>query len=459
MLPRLFPTKKSDSILHPYRDGLVFGFYNAFTWQVVISTPMVLFIQWLGGSSSQVGTAYSFVFLLMALQIVSTVFFPRFGYRRVMLSGWGTRTLFVALPILLAWMAPANGGGGGWRVTAMVVCVFCFCLLRALGQAAFAPWIMTLLTPEKCGRYFAADQYVAAVGGVFTLVVCTLLFWVMPTREALMSAYGFALIGSVAAVWYLRKMPDSEKPAPVSVRQLLRSMGEYVSQPSLFREYVMLSILFAGLMTPVPPFSAYYLKAVPHLTEGRIMVLEICRYGGAILAAGLMQTRLDRHGARPYLVASALAHVVVASYWGWALWHGQVQLWALCGVYLLLGGASAACIAANLNYVAKITPAASRTLMVTLQAVGLALGGGVSALAWGYLLKRTGPDGLPTMNVTAFGVMMGAVFVMAIVLAWKMARLPESKDGPHDPLPLGSFILRPFRAMPYVGQLLPPERK
>lgn len=427
MLPRLFPTKESDPILHPYRCGLVFGFFNAFTWQVVISTPMVLFLQWLGASSFQVGLAYSFVFLLMALQVVSTVLLPRFGFRHLMLAGWGTRALFVALPILIAWLAPVQGGSGGWRVYALVLCVFFFCLLRAIGQAAFAPWIMALLTPEKCGRYFAADQYVSATGGVLTLVGCTLLFWTLPVREALMAAYGFALIGSVAAVWYLREMPDAARPPAVSMAGLLRGMARHLSEPSLYRGYVGLSVIFAAMMTPVPPFSAYYLKAVPHLSEGRIMMLEICRYGGAIIMAGIMQTRLDRHGARRYLVAAALAHGAVAMYWGWALVRGEVQVVALCVVYLLLGGAMAACVAGNLNFLAKITAPADRTLMVTLHAGAIALGGGLSALVWGYILKRVGADGAPTINVTAFGALMAVVFAAAVFLAWRMARLPETK--------------------------------
>jgi MFS family permease len=406
---------------------LVFGFFNAFTWQVVISTPMVLFLQWLGASSFQVGLAYSFVFLLMALQVASTVLFPRYGYRKVMLSGWSTRTLFIALPILLAWFAPAQGASGGWRVYAMVACVFFFCLLRAIGQAGFAPWIMALLTPEKCGRYFAADQYVSAAGGVLTLVVCTLLFKVMPVRDALMSAYGFALVGSVAAVWYLRQMPDSERPASVSVGGTLREMWRHVTKPSLYREYVVLSVFFAGMMTPVSPFSAYYLKAVPHFSEWQIMMLEMFRYGGAIVVAGLMQTRLDRHGARPYLVASALAHVAVATYWGWALWQGEVSIVVLCAMYLLLGGAMAASVAGNLNYLAQITPSTDRTLMVTLHAGAIALGGGLSALVWGFILKRVGADGGPTINVTAFGVLMATIFVMGLFLAWRIGRLIESK--------------------------------
>ena len=69
MLPRIIPTEKSDPVLYPYRWGLVFGFFNALTWQVAISTPMVLFVHWLGGTPVQVGLAYSVIFVLTPVQI------------------------------------------------------------------------------------------------------------------------------------------------------------------------------------------------------------------------------------------------------------------------------------------------------------------------------------------------------------------------------------------------------
>jgi MFS family permease len=101
---------------------------------------------------------------------------------------------------------------------------------------------------------------------------------------------------------------------------------------------------------------------------------------------------------------------------------------ALFVVYGLVGGAQAACIAGNLNYVAKITPTAERTLMVTFQAAAIALGGGLSALLWGYILKHGGAKGgAPTINATAFGVLMAAVFVTGIFLVWRMARMPAPK--------------------------------
>ena len=100
-MPSLVPTTKSDPELAPYRAGLLFGFFNALTWQIGIGTPMVLFAERLGASSFQVGLAYSFVFLLTPVQVAATTLLPRFGFKRVTLGGWGVRSgdLTPSLPI------------------------------------------------------------------------------------------------------------------------------------------------------------------------------------------------------------------------------------------------------------------------------------------------------------------------------------------------------------------------
>ena len=83
----LFPTAKSDPELVPFRPGLIFAFFNALAWQIGIGTPMVLFAEQLGASPFQVGLAYSFVFVLTPVQIVSTALLPRYGFKAVMLGG------------------------------------------------------------------------------------------------------------------------------------------------------------------------------------------------------------------------------------------------------------------------------------------------------------------------------------------------------------------------------------
>jgi MFS family permease len=120
--------------------------------------------------------------------------------------------------------------------------------------------------------------------------------------------------------------------------------------------------------------------------------------------------------------------VAVAAYWGWALWLDKLNMPALFVVYWLVGGAQAACVAGNLNFLAKITPPAERTLMVTFQAAAIAMGGGLSALLWGYILKRGGvTGGTPAIDVTAFGVLMAAIFATGVFLVWRLARMPDTK--------------------------------
>lgn len=450
MLPRIIPTQKSDPVLYPYRWGLVFGFFNALTWQVAISTPMVLFVHWLGGTSRQVGLAYSFIFILTPVQILSTALLPRYGFRRVMLSGWAARGLFVAIPVVLALLAPHFTGS--WASNALVGCVFFFCLLRAIGQSAFAPWIYSLLPGDASGRYFAADQYVSGIGGAITLLVCVALFACWPMQQALFAAYIIALTGSAVSYFALRRMPDGEKPSKTSVKEIVRDMPRHMLRPSLFREYLWLSVLFAVIATPIPPFSAYYLQAVLRFPEGRIMAFEVCRYLGVILAAGVMQTRIERHGAKPFLVGAAFAHAVIAGYWWFALRGEWTNLFGLGAAYFMVGASTAALIAANLNYLAKITPAEDRTLMVSVHGAVIACFGGLAAAILGFLLKR-GSDSA-AMSLAGFQWFYISVFASALFLAWRIVRLPEQTTGNFDVLAVGSAILRPFRAMPYLGALI-----
>src|SRR3954465_5669800 len=134
-MPSLFPTAKSDPELLPFRPGLTFAFFNALAWQIGIGTPMVLFAEQLGASPAQVGLAYSFVFVLTPVQIVSTALLPRFGFKALMLGGWRTRSLFLGVPAALAIFVLA-WGERSWMVQALVGSVFCFCVFRSIGAAS-----------------------------------------------------------------------------------------------------------------------------------------------------------------------------------------------------------------------------------------------------------------------------------------------------------------------------------
>jgi hypothetical protein len=78
-----------------------------------------------------------------------------------MLGGWRTRSFFLAVPILLA--ALALRGEQPWMVNALVWSVFFFCLFRSIGAASGISWFYAILPEGARGRYFASDQFAAAV--------------------------------------------------------------------------------------------------------------------------------------------------------------------------------------------------------------------------------------------------------------------------------------------------------
>jgi MFS family permease len=455
-MPTIFPTQKNDPELYSVRSGLVFGFFNALTWQVAIGTPMVLFAEQLGATPLQVGLAYSFVFTLTPIQILSTALLPKYGFRKVMLSGWGTRSIFLSIPLVLLFLAP--GGVEGWMVHALVWSVFFFCFCRSVGAASFVPWMYALLPEGARGKYFSSDQYVSGIGGVITLIACAALFAFLPIYTALIVQYSIALVGSTLSYFALAKLPDTEKPTAISLGSVLRDTPRHMLKPSIFRTYLWLAVLFAVISTPLSPFAAYYLKAVPKLPASQIMGFEVCRFLGVIVVAAFMKSRVDRFGAKPFLVASAALHVAVAIYWWCYLrfdWH---MLWPFYGLYFFVGFAASAWTSANLGYLPKITPEAERTLMVSVQTAVTACIGGFSPVVWGMFLKNGEGSAI---DVPIFQLFFISVLVGGVFLTWRVSKLPEKTDVPVQPLFIGSAsaILRPLRAASYLINLVEPPRK
>ena len=450
----LFPTTKSDPELAPFRPGLVFAFFNALAWQIGIGTPMVLFAEQLGASPFEVGLAYSFVFVLTPVQIVSTALLPRYGFKALMLGGWRTRSFFLGVPAIIALVALR--GEQPWMVRALVGSVFFFCLFRSIGAASGTSWFYAILPEKVRGRYFASDQFVSAIAGVGTLLASAALFALLPVYWALLVQYVIALIGSSVSYYSLKKLPDAERPTSISLRTVLRDTPRHLFKTSTFRTYVWLAVGCAILATPIPPFSAYYLKAEGDFSTGEIMLFEVLRYLGVMVAAWIIRRRIDTTGARPFFLLALGSYTLVGVFWWLFLENGFGGIPGIMASYFVVGFGAATWGIANLNYLPQIITSEERTLAVSVHGAVTACIGGVSPVLWGAFLKSS--DG-PTrgLNVDVFQWFFVSVVVGAIVISYWLVRLPEEKGHPVEPILIGNAILRPFRAMTYLVNLVEPR--
>lgn len=454
----VFPTAKSDPELFPFRPGLTFAFFNALAWQIGIGTPMVLFAEELGATPFQVGLAYSFVFVLTPLQIVSTALLPRYGFKALMLGGWRTRSFFLGVPALLAVLAMQ--GVQSWMLGAMIWSVFFFCVFRSIGAASGTSWFYAILPERVRGRYFASDQFVSAVAGVGTLLASAALFALLPIYAALLAQYAIALIGSTISYYSLKKLPDAERPRSISLRTVLRDTPRHLFRRSSFRSYVWLAVACAVLATPIPPFAAYYLKVGAKLSTGQIMLFEVLRYCGVMVAAWVIRRRIDVTGARPFFLLALGLYALVAIYWWFYLENGFGGIAGVFAAYFLLGLGAATWAISNLNYLPKIVSGEERTLAVSIHGAVTAFIGGLSPVVWGLFLKAGDAAGRG-MSPHVFQWFFVTVLVGAVVLSSLLARLPEDKAQPVEPILIGNAILRPFQAVTYLVNLveLRPPRK
>ena len=448
----LFPTAKSDPELAPYRAGLLFGFFNALTWQIAIGTPMVLFAERLGATSFQVGLVYSFVFLLTPVQVAATALLPHFGFKRVTLGGWGIRSFFLMVPIWLALLAPATGRP--WMVTTLIWSVFFFCLFRSIGAAAMTTWFMGLLPPKLRGRYFASDQFFSGIAGVGALIACAALFALLPMYTALLVQYVIALVGSTLSYYSLKRLPDIAKPAAISLGSVLRDTPRLMFTPSEFRRYLWLAVWYAVITTPIPPFAAYYLKVGAHLSPGQIMQFEVMRYSGVIVGAWLIRRRIDAVGARPFFLLSLGLVAVSATIWWLFLRNVLGGTVVMSGIYFVIGLGAVCWNIANLNYLPKVAPAGERALFISIHGAAIACIGGCAPILWGLVLKSTGPDGAPGIDNALFQWFFASVVVCASILSVLFARLREDTKTHVDPIIIGNAVLNPFRAASYLVNLI-----
>ena len=453
-MPSLFPTTKNDPELAPFRPGLVFAFFNALAWQIGIGTPMVLFAEQLGATPLEVGLAYSFVFVLTPVQIVSTALLPRYGFKALMLGGWRTRSFFLGVPAVLAVLA--FQGEQPWMVKALVASVFFFCLFRSIGAASGTSWFYAILPEAARGRYFASDQFVSAIAGVGTLLASAALFALLPVYWALLVQYAIALIGSSISYYALKRLPDAERPTSISLRTVIRDTPRHLFRASTFRSYVWLAVGCAVVATPLPPFSAYYLKVGPRFSSGQIMLFEVLRYLGVMVAAWVIRRRIDTTGARPFFLLALGNYTAVGVFWWFFLETGFGGVPGITAAYFLLGLGAATWGIANLNYLPQIISAEERTLAVSVHGAVTACIGGLSPIVWGVFLK-SGEGAARGINADVFQWFFVTVVVGSILISYRLVRLPEEKGHPVEPILIGNAILRPFRAMTYLVNLVEPR--
>src|SRR5215468_12253290 len=186
-------------------NAFVFSFFNALSFQIVLSSPMVLYARTLGASATVLGIIAGMMPLLVIFQIPAASYIPRLGFKRFVFAGWGTRVMFIFAMALV----PLTGGflDARNRLGLMLMLLFCFNLSRGISSCAWLPWITALVPPSLRGKYLVRDAAVQNMGSFLTFLVAAGCLAGESHSWQFAVLFAFSAINGAISLTFLKRIP------------------------------------------------------------------------------------------------------------------------------------------------------------------------------------------------------------------------------------------------------------
>jgi MFS family permease len=396
-----------------------FALFNAFSFQVILGGPMILYAKTLEASSTTLGLIAGMTSLLVVLQIPAARHVDAVGYKRFVLSGWTVRTVFVALMALLpltgAWLPSAS------QLALLIGLLFLFNLARGISSCGWLPWISSIIPPEVRGRHLTFEASTVNAG---SFAVFWLAAWVLggasPEPWRFAALFGFAAVCAALSLRFLQRIPETEvERLPPSAGPRLREMLAYPGFARLVSFNLLWSLACGGLAT----FIVAYLKEMEEWSEQRILGMMSLGFIGGLCNQWLLPGVLDKHGSKPAIFAAAGLCLLIAVGWTATAGGPPKDGWTLIALLLFgIGLASSMMNLANLRLVLLSAPESGRSHYFATISVISHLALGCAPVCWGILLDVWGSRvwefaGLQWNRYTALFAGMLLAFVLAAVAA------------------------------------------
>jgi MFS family permease len=361
--------------------------FNAASWIAVLGSPMLLYFQRLHASATVLALAAGLAPLMTILQIPAAPYVERLGYRRFVVSGWTTRSLFIVGMTLLAFLP--GSVDRTTRVVVMLSLMLGYTVLRGISICGVMPWFTHIVPESRRGEFLAKDQMASSIAVVVALTVFS---WILGGPERWYSfgvVYLLASISAFVSVRFLRRVPDVavEKivpnPHPLPWRAMFRHPP--------FQRFMRYNIVINLAVGASGVFWVRFFHETLHISDSHILLAASGTNAALALALYLASQIIDRSGSLPALTLSGGLFIVHFTIWACAA-AGIIPVTTELVVFqcVVSGVAGALWNLANLRAVIGIVPVMGRAHFLALYSVGANLTVALIPLLWGPVLDSVG---------------------------------------------------------------------
>ncbi|MBL9170222.1 MAG: MFS transporter [Verrucomicrobiales bacterium] len=405
------------------QNAFWFGTFNAFSFQIVLSSPMFLYARHLDAGATVLGLIAGMMPLLVILQIFAAPYVARVGYKRFVYGGWSIRVMFIGLMALL----PLVGGflDSATRLALLLAALFGFNFSRGISSCGWLPWITSLVPSSIRGRYLAIDAAFVNLASLLVFILAAFTLGSNPPEWRFAVLFGFSALMGAISLSFLKRIPDVEPPPEEKTSRQPVPWGAIVEFIP-FQRLLWFAVAWAFAYGGVTVFIVAFLKHLGAFTEQQIMLITATTFIGALSSLGMLGERLDRLGSKPVLMVAQLLGLLMLV--GWTLVAGAVIKPGVIFVSLLtmVAGLSGAVVQmANTRLVMAIAPKMGRSHFFALFSVVSNVSLGIAPLFWGLLIDlnrqtQVRAAGLEWNRFTLFFAAAAGVMGVAILVCRRL---------------------------------------
>ncbi len=404
-------------------NAFLFGLFNALSYQIILSSPIILYAKSLGASATVLGVIAGMMPFLVIFQIPAAGYIPRIGFKRFVLGGWSIRVVFIFLMALVALSEPLLDARN--RLALLLFLLFGFNLSRGISSCAWLPWIAALVPPQFRGAYLTRDAFMNNLGSLGSFLFAAAALSGQPRAWQFALLFLFSALTGAISLGFLKRIPDAAVPdeprrAGGSVPWL--EMLRYDPFARLLRVAVGWSVAYGG----VTAFTVAFLKSAAGMSEGNILLISAAMFPGGMASLWLLGSRFDRVGSKPVLGVACAGWLAVMV--GWTALAGRVFPVSVGSVLVLeffMGLLAAMVNMANARLAMAIAPTMARNHFLAIYSVVANVTLGLSPIGWGILIDAYGSGapralGLEWNRFTAFFAAVALAFGLVLVLCRKL---------------------------------------
>jgi MFS family permease len=424
-----------------------FATFNALSYPIILSSPMILFAKSLNASATVLGIVAGMMPLLVIFQIPAASHVVRIGYRRFVYTGWGVRVscIFVIalIPLAGVFLSPET------QLALLLTVLFCFNLSRGISSAAWLPWITTLVPEHLRGRFLAREATLVSLANFVTLALAALCLGRSP------AAWRFSLLFLISAAMgtislrYLKRIPDAPVPEAERKSTLPVPWRAIAAHPPL-RRFLWFNLAWSLAYGGLGAFTVAYLKVAGGMSEDRILLVTGLAFLGGLAGLWWFRSRIDQFGSKPIITFCLGGWTLIIT--GWlTLSTGLTPLSfpKVLGLELAMG-LGFTLVNINLTRLAMtLSPVLGRSHFFALYSVVANLSMGLSPVLWGLAMDAVGDRVFIWQHLawTRYSVFFTGVLGSFLVCLILSARLVEPRSGPLDRLLRDLLIISPQRAL------------